>query len=109
MLPKRQRTKYKHFSITNGRRVKLYSELKRGIPSKSRWYQGKETKKIPGFRTSRVQIGGHVQGNNNIANNGRKIKPKFNFMDFAILLQRPLNLGYNGEIIFNNLKKREDN
>lgn len=89
--------------------VKRYNELKRGIPSKSRWYQGKETKKIPGFRTSRVQIGGHVQGNNNIANNGRKIKPKFNFMDFAILLQRPLNLGYNGEIIFNNLKKREDN
>lgn len=52
---------------------------------------------------------GNVKANNNITNNGQKIKPKFNFRDFAILLQRPLNLGYNGEIIFNNLKKREDN
>lgn len=88
--------------------VKRYSELKKGIPSKSRWYQGKETK-TPRFAHPAKESGAIPKGINSITNNGQKIKPKFNFRDFAILLQRPLNLGYNGEIIFNNLKKREDN
>lgn len=88
--------------------VKRYNELKRGIPSKSRWYQGKE-RKTPRFAHPAYKSGAIPKGINSIANNGQKIKPKFNFRDFAILLQRPLNLGYNGEIIFNNLIRAAGN
>lgn len=84
--------------------VKRYNELKRGIPSKSRWYQGKETK-TPRFAHPAKESGAMPKGTDNISNNRKKVN-SLKMRDFAILLQRPLNLGYNGEIIFNNLKKR---
>lgn len=84
--------------------AKRYNELKRGIPSKSRWYQGKETK-TPRFAHPAKESGAMPKGTDNISNNRKKVN-SLKMRDFAILLQRPLNLGYNGEIIFNNLKKR---
>ena len=98
-----------------------YGGFKKGIPSKSSWYQGKGQKNAPRFAHPAYKSGAMPKGTDNISNNGampkgtdnisnnRKKVNSLKMRDFAILLQRPLNLGYNGEIIFNNLKKREDN
>ena len=82
-----------------------YGGFKKGIPSKSSWYQGKGQKNAPRFAHPAYKSGAMPKGDNNIANNNKKVnalrkskkayKKGDVFKDGSILALRPFSLGYN--------------
>lgn len=82
-----------------------YGGFKKGIPSKSSWYQGKGQKNAPRFAHPAYKSGAMPKGDNNIANNNKKVnalrksqkayKMGDVFKDGSILALRPFSLGYN--------------